>query len=77
MYRLHILLDDNTTTQRHYQQNKSYDYGKFPVPSKIIEDKVLKQNPNFNYLACDISFDKDTQNKVNRFQHYGELEIEH
>ena len=33
-------------------------YGKFPVRSKIIiEDKVLKQTSNFNYLGCDLNFD--------------------
>ena len=46
--------------------------GKFPVRSKIIiEDRVLEQTSNFNYLGCDIRFDidKDIQQTVNRLQY--------
>ncbi|KAK7861914.1 hypothetical protein R5R35_009378 [Gryllus longicercus] len=45
--------------------------GKYPIRSKIVIDNtVIDQTSNFNYLGCDISYDtdKDIENKTNKFQ---------
>lgn len=45
--------------------------GKHPVRSKVvIENKILEQVSYFDYLGCNVSYDrdKDIENKLNKFQ---------
>ena len=46
-------------------------HGKFPTRSKIvIDNKLIERTNHFNYLGCDITYDrdKDIENKINKFQ---------
>lgn len=46
--------------------------GKYPVNSKIvIYNKLLDQVSHFNFMGCDVEFDRwlDIKLKLNKFKH--------